>query len=156
AEAQVLITYLKQSPFNVGTRLPLENFTFGQASEPNRRYSSPLRTAGAFTHFFFPVSGHPFLVRRGRHAHATDRVDMDTLESQAGRDDGVFGDHLRRLLLSLSRDPELTEIVRGVLRGGDCPTPNSFYRLRGAGVVAGSSARDAFPRCQLYARYLEQ
>jgi class 3 adenylate cyclase len=155
-EAQLFITDLNQSPFNVGTRLTLEDFTPEQVGELNRRYGSPLRAAEALNRFYRLVSGHPYLVRRGLDAMVTGGLDIDALEAQASRDDGVFGDHLRRLLISLTRDPELTEIVRGILRGGDCPTHNSFYRLRGAGVVTGSSARDAAPRCQLYAAYLEQ
>ncbi len=81
-------------------------------------------------------------------------MDIEAFEAQADRDDGLFGDHLRRILVSLSQDPELKEVVRGVLQGKPCPTPESFYRLRGAGVMAGESARDVYPRCQLYTTYL--
>ena len=42
-------------------------------------------------------------------------------------------------------------MVRGVLRGEPCPTPESFYRLRSAGVLAGELETDVRPRCQLYA-----
>ena len=65
-----------------------------------------------------------------------------------------LGDHLRRLLAMLSRDPELCDVVRGVLQGRPCPTAESFYRLRAAGVLTGASERDACPRCRLYAVYL--
>src|SRR5262245_3305688 len=41
-EAHLFITNLNQSPFNVGTRLLLEDFTFEQIAELNRRYDSPL------------------------------------------------------------------------------------------------------------------
>ena len=51
---------------------------------------------------------------------------------------------------------ELTEIVRGILRGGSCPTAESFYRLRSAGLVTGDSEHSPSIRCHLYARYLEQ
>jgi hypothetical protein len=43
-----------------------------------------------------------------------------------------------------------------MLRGKPCPTPESFYRLRSAGLMTGDSASDARPRCQLYATYLEK
>src|SRR4029434_1802258 len=37
-EAHLFITDLNQSPFNVGTRLALEDFNFEQVAELNRRY----------------------------------------------------------------------------------------------------------------------
>jgi len=47
-------------------------------------------------------------------------------------------------------------VVRGMLQGKGCPTAESFYRLRSAGLVLGDSARDAKLRCQLYATYFER
>ena len=58
------------------------------------------------------------------------------------------------MLVLLVKDPGLCDAVRDVLRGGPCPTPESFYRLRSAGVMAGESAREARPRCRLYEAYL--
>ena len=72
----------------------------------------------------------------------------------ADRDEGPLGDHLRRILVLPARDLALTDVVRGVLRGGSCPTAESFYRLRSAGVMAGESARNVRPRCHLYDAYL--
>jgi hypothetical protein len=71
-------------------------------------------------------------------------------------DEGVYGDHLRRILVLLARDPAMMEVVRGVLHEQPCPTPESFYRLRSAGVLAGHSPADARLRCRLYAMYLRR
>ena len=70
--------------------------------------------------------------------------------------EGLYGDHLRRLLIALTRDPELTEVVRQVLQGKPCPTAESFYRLRTAGILIGEDAEDARLRCRLYATYLQR
>jgi hypothetical protein len=86
----------------------------------------------------------------------TQGLDIAVLEAQAGQEDGIFGDHLRRLMASLAQDPELCEAVRRVLRGAPCPNAGSFYRLRSAGVLAGESARDTRPRCELYAAFLQR
>jgi hypothetical protein len=43
-----------------------------------------------------------------------------------------------------------------VVEGCPCPTVESFYRLRSAGLIAGDSANDARPRCRLYAAYLKE
>jgi hypothetical protein len=83
-------------------------------------------------------------------------LDYPSLEAQADRDEGIFSDHLRRILVSLSQDPELLEVVRGILKGAGCKSPESFYRLRSGGVMSGDSAADVKPRCQLYKRFLER
>ncbi len=154
-EAHLFITDIHQSPFNVGTRLTLEDFTLEQVAELNRRYEAPLSEA-EIVRYFRLVEGHPYLVRRGLSEIAARGVCLDALEAQADCDEGPFGDHLRRLLISLSQDAALCDVMRGVIEGQPCPTAESFYRLRSAGVVVGDSARDAKPRCQLYSNYLKQ
>lgn len=154
-EAHLFITDLHQSPFNVGTRLALEDFTLEEIAELIRRYDSLLSQAEV-ERLFGLVGGHPYLVRRGLHELAARGIGFDALESQADRDEGPFGDHLRRLLISLHQDAALCEVARGVIEGQPCPTAESFYRLRSAGVVVGDSAREAKMRCRLYATYLKQ
>src|SRR5207244_2395389 len=51
-EAHLFITDLNQSPFNVGTRLTLEDFVLGEVAELNRRYDSPLADDAAIRRFF--------------------------------------------------------------------------------------------------------
>lgn len=154
-EAHLFITDLNQSPFNVGTRLQLEDFSFEQVAELNQRYGAPLRAEAEIARFFRLFSGHPYLVRRGLYELVSEDCPLVTLEARAAHDEGPFGDHLRRLLVSLAQDSELGEVVRGLLRGRPCPTAESFYRLRTAGLVTGDTARDARLRCQLYTAYLE-
>lgn len=153
-EAHLFITDVNQSPFNIGTRLVLEDFWPDQVAELNERYGKPLKDKTELERFIRLVGGHPYLVRRGLHEMAKRKTTIAALEEKAPRDDGIYGDHLRRILLLLARDQALTEIVRSVLRGQPCPTADSFYRLRSAGLIKGSSATDAHPRCQLYAIYL--
>lgn len=155
-EAHLFITDLNQSPFNVGTRLQLEDFTFAQVLELNERYGQPLPDKAQVARFYRLVSGHPWLVRRGLHELVANRLDLTALEVVSDHDEGPFGDHLRRLLLSILQDAELSEVVRGLLQGRPCPTPESFYRLRSAGIIMGDSAKEARPRCQLYASWLEK
>lgn len=155
-EAHLFITDINQSPFNIGTRLTLEDFWPDQVSELNERYGHPLKDKSELDRFIRLVGGHPYLVRRGLHEMARRKITITALEERAPRDDGIYGDHLRRILLLLARDPALTEIVCCILRGQPCPTPESFYRLRSAGLMKGSSQADVQPRCQLYKTYLTQ
>ena len=155
-EAHLFITDMNQSPFNVGTRLSLEDFTPLQVAELNRRYQSPLKSEDELSRFFRLVGGHPYLVRRGLHELATRKISFDSFEQQAARDEAFYGDHLRRILVLLVRDPELTRVMRGVLENQPCPDSESFDRLRSAGLVTGNIPEEARPRCRLYAAYLRR
>jgi DNA-binding SARP family transcriptional activator len=155
-EAQLFITDPNKSPFNVGTRLALEDFDCDQVAELNRRHGAPLKQDAEGARLRDLVGGHPYLVRRALHEMAAHGTDLPTLETRAASDEWIFGDHLRRMRALIGGDPELREAMQAVLRGQPCPTPASFYRLRSAGVIAGESERDARPRCRLYAIHLER
>ena len=156
-EAHLFITDMNQSPFNVGTRLEVDDFNQLQVAELNRRYRGPLRNTDEVNRLVRLVGGHPYLVRRALHELSVDnKLDIENFESYADQDEWIYGDHLRRILVLLARDPELEEVVRGVLRGEPCPSPESFYRLRASGVINGSTQNDARPRCRLYAQYLRR
>jgi hypothetical protein len=134
----------------------LEVFTREQVSELNRRYRSPLRSAAEVTRFYQLTGGQPYLTHRGIQVMATRGLDLAAIEPELASETGFFGDHLRRVALSLAPDPELREAIRQVLQGQPCPTVESFYRLRSAGVLAGESARAARLLCRLYAVYLHE
>jgi len=153
-EAHLFITDVHQSPFNVGTRLTLEDFTREQVAELNQRYGSPLSET-ELDEFFQLVGGHPYLVRCGLHELSAHGANFSDLKSKSDSDEGPFGDHLRRLLFSLNQDAGLCGVALGVTEGQPCPSAESFYRLRSAGVVVGDSPRGAKMRCRLYANYLK-
>jgi hypothetical protein len=155
-EAHLFITDLNQSPFNVGTRLALEDFTQGEVMELSRRYGSPLRNDAELERYYRLVGGHPYLVRRGLYGMTTVGLELSAIESEPSREDGLFGDHLRRMLLALMQDADLCDAVKAVLRGEHCPTSPSFYRLRSAGVLAGDSPAEARSRCGMYSEYLQR
>lgn len=155
-EAHMFITDINQSPFNVGTQLVLEDFTLEQVSELSRRYGSPLRDVTSLNQFFELLGGQPYLTRRGLHELASQNMSVGDFEHKATRDDGPFGDHLRRILVSLAHDPSLCEVVKKLLSGRPSSPLDAFYRLRSAGIVSGESARDMRLRCRLYQSYLTQ
>ena len=155
-EPHLFIQDLNQSPFNVGTKIVLEDFTLGQVAELNRRYKSPLRNASELQRFYDLVGGHPFLARRGLQELAKTGTGMEAFEKSAGRDDGPFGDHLRRMLVLLAKDADLSAAVRSVLEGKPNMSRSSFFRLRSAGVLAGDSVDEARMRCGIYQDYLKR
>jgi len=153
-EAHMFITDMNQSPFNVGTRLVMADFTPPQVEELNRRYGSPLRDEVELKQFYDLVGGQPYLTRRGLHELASNNLRFRDFELQAARDEGPYGDHLRRLLVSLAEDATLSNFARDMLSGKHNAPLEVFYRLRSSGLVAGESAREMTPRCKLYALYL--
>jgi len=153
-EAHMFITDMNQSPFNVGTRLVLADFTRLQLEELNERYGSPLQDQREVDQFYDLVGGQPYLTRRGLHELASRNLGFPDFETQAARDEGPFGDHLRRLLVSLAEDAPLCNFVREMLSGRHNAPLEVFYRLRSSGLVSGEAARDMKPRCKLYELYL--
>ncbi|MBO0798340.1 MAG: AAA-like domain-containing protein [Blastocatellia bacterium] len=127
-----------------------------QVAELNKRYGSPLKDDDEVERFYWLVSGHPYLVRCGLQELVARHRDLTALEAIADRDDGPFGDHLRRIIASLEQDPTLREVARDILRGQSATTEESFYRLRSAGLFTGDSAQDVRPRCYLYATYMKK
>lgn len=152
-EPHLFIRDLNRSPFNVGTRLLLSDFDFRQVEELNRRCGEPLREEADLRRFYRLTGGHPYLAQEGLRALAAGGVHLGELERDAGGDGSFFVDHLRPLRMDLKRDPDLCDVVRRVLRGEKCPSEESFWRLRAAGVLAGESSLEARPRCGLYASY---
>jgi DNA-binding SARP family transcriptional activator len=155
-EPHFFIREVHLSPFNVGTRVTLEDFSVEEVSELNRRYDRPLRNDAEVERYARRLGGQPYLVHRGLQEMVKGGMDLAAFEAQADRDDGVFGDHLKRLLVLLIRAPELREEVEEVLRGRSCQSADHFFRLRSAGMLAGPSARGARLRCPLYGSYLER
>jgi DNA-binding SARP family transcriptional activator len=155
-EAHLFITDLNQSPFNVGTRLALDDFTPDEVAELNRRYSTPLRTDAELARFIRLLGGHPYLVRRGLHAMVEDDLDIGAFEAAAEREDGILSDHLRRMRSSLTQNTDLRDAVRAILDGRPCPTNEAFFRLQSSGVITGPSPSEAGLRCALYERYLSR
>jgi uncharacterized caspase-like protein len=154
-EASLFIKDLHQSPFNVGTRLTLNDFNKEEVAELNRRHAEPLVNDKELSDFYDLLGGHPFLVRSGLYLMITQQLRFSNFLEVAMREDGLFGDHIRRFIELLEKKPEIKEEVRNILQGKLCSTEN-FYRLRSAGLMAGESAHDVRPRCRLYEIYLRK
>ena len=153
-EAHLFIRDLNQSPFNVGTRLRLDDFSREQVTDLNDRFGAPLKSSAEIARFFRLMNGQPYLTSEGLRQLSQKNTDIEELERLADRDEGIFGDHLRRLLTTLAKAPELCEAISEVLAEKQCLTSDSFYRLRSAGILVGRSEQDARLRCQIYATYL--
>jgi hypothetical protein len=150
-EPYLLITDMDQSPFNVGLKLYLEDFTRSQVEDLNQRHGSPLTTAeeGKLIEL---LAGHPYLTRKALYTVVAEGMSWSDLARVAPTDEGPFSDHLRRYRWMLRDQPELREALRQVVRQRHCEDEMSFYRLLRAGLVKGSGSV-CRSRCPLYQAY---
>ena len=154
-EAHLFIPDLHQSPFNIGTKVTLEDFTQEQVAELNQLHDTPL-DAGELASFYSLVGGHPFLVRLCLYEMKCHHLSLADIEKEADQDFGLFRDHLERLSTAIAHDSALSAGVHGLLRG-DADLPQmTFVRLRSAGIVTGGSTTSARLRCGLYDRYFRK
>jgi multisubunit Na+/H+ antiporter MnhE subunit len=173
-----------QSPFNVGNKLTLEDFTPAQVTELNQRYDSPLRPE-ELSNFHRLTGGHPYLSRSGLHEIVADHFTFPQFTHRALlSEDSIFIDHLRRLVTLLNLDPPLREAVRAILsrqlslpetwqavrrgqlslrdalriisRGQPSLDEIAFDRLRSGGILKGESRNEFQLRCELYESYLKK
>jgi hypothetical protein len=103
-EAHLFITDMNQSPFNVGTKIVVEDFTPAQVEELNHRYQNPIPSQEDLNRFHRLLGGQPYLVRRGLHEIANRKLSYQQFEDVATRDESFYGDHLRRILVLVVRD----------------------------------------------------
>ena len=96
--------------------------------------------------FFRIVGGHPYLVRRGLYEMVDEGPEAFCARGTVGSRRGAVRRPLAAALISLMQDPNCATSC-AACAGKPCPTPDSFYRLRSAGLVSGDSARDVRPRC---------
>lgn len=154
-EAHLFISDLNQSPFNVGTRLTLGDFTREQVLVLNERYGSPIRGAADLARIYALLSGQPYLTRRALDELARGAITLDELVARSGLDEGIFGDHLRRLVVVLTQDPQMHRAVRSLL-AGERLAPDAFFRLRAGGLITGDTNADARFRCAMYEGYMRR
>lgn len=155
-EAHLMVSDLNHSPFNVGTRLELGDFTPAQVEDLNLRHGRPLAGEHELYGLTSLVGGHPYLIRRALLELADSGIAIGDLLRAAELESGPFTDYLQRALGPVLRDADLCTAVRDVLDGRGCRSEESFFRLRSAGVLMGETMNAATIRCRLYARYLER
>jgi hypothetical protein len=155
-EAHLFIQDVNQSPFNVGRKINLDDFNLQQTIELNSRYGSPLSNYAESEALHGLIGGQPFLTRAALDSLAKNKESFASLLKRADSDSGPFNDHLKRILISVSRLPEVTEYVRGVLAETAVPEQDAYYRLLAAGVVRQNDEGKVVFRCELYRSYLQR
>lgn len=152
-EPALWIQDINQSPFNVGVKLRLRDFTIEEVNDLNKRYQNPLRTDREIARLHVLVGGQPYLTRQGLYWMASQKTSFAELVKTAIDIGGPFGDHLRRLTWLVQQERALKQSLARLLHDGTCDNEEHFQRLCSAGIVIGPSRDEASLRCFLYEKH---
>jgi len=152
-EPYLLISDSKQSPFNVGVRLNLEDFNRQQVDELNRRHGNPIQENDRES-FFELFNGHPYLTRKALYLVVSEHWAWSDLYRKAADDQGPFADHLRRQLWFVKGSDSLQSGLRQVMSNNKCDDDEILWRLLRAGLIKGKG-NSYYCRCGLYERYFK-
>ena len=155
-EAHLFIQDINQSPFNVGKKINLAEFTLRQTEELNQRYGEPLRGIDQVHQLQDLLDGQPFLTRTAFDSLVKSHGHLRGLIVSADQEDGPFGDHLRRILVSVSQLSTVRNAVKKVLDNQFVESSPDVDRLVAAGILTKNSVGNHLIRCKLYRRYLER
>lgn len=153
-EPYLLIDDPMQSPFNVGTRIELEDFDEVQVGELNRRHGSPLPPDQVRDVMEF-LGGHPYLTRMALYVMLTEQLTWTHIVNLAVGVRSPFRDHLRHYLWLLRGKPDLARAIKRIIKTGTCPDESIFHRLQAAGLIRRKDS-ECVCRCTLYESFLER
>lgn len=152
-EPYLLIDDVSQSPFNVGLKLELADFSETQMRDLNRRHGSPVAESH-LPQLMTLLGGQPYLTRKALYTLVAERVTWPNLLQIAPSDHGPFGDHLRHHQWALRDKPELRVALAQIIHSHRCADELALFRLLRAGLVKGSGESYAC-RCDLYRLYFK-
>jgi hypothetical protein len=144
---------INESPFNVGTGVELPEFVDKQVMDLAKRHGLAWSIAQV-NELMEMLGGHPYLVRVALYHIARQEMGLADLLESAITDAGVFGDHLRRHLWNLEKNPELADAMREVC-STTYPTElrsDLAFKLDSLGLVQ-LKGNNVVPRCKLYRLY---
>ncbi|MFM9047403.1 MAG: AAA-like domain-containing protein, partial [Cyanobium sp.] len=144
---------INQSPLNVGLPVELGELPPEEVARLVALHGLQLSEAEQSL-LLELVGGHPYLVRKALYELANG-LPFGTLLQEAPTEAGVYGDHLRQLLIAVEDHQELGDALRQLV-GSSKPVKlrsQESVKLENLGVVVpeGNLFR---PRCRLYANYL--
>jgi len=100
------------------------------------------------------LGGHPFLTRRAFDSLTRGKMSFEALIAAGASDAGPFGDHLKRLLLSVTQLPTVMNALVDSLSSPVLEDSEALYRLVAAGVLVRKSHQGYELANELYRRYL--
>ncbi len=149
---------INQSPFNVGLPIKLPEFSLEQVKDLALRHG--LDWAGGelgaqrLAPLLTMIGGHPCLVRLALYHLCQGKVSLQQLLQEAPSQTGIFSDHLRNHLVTLSEEPELLGALKQVVTAKSSVRikPLLAYKLESMGLVKLADD-ECSVSCELYRLY---
>ncbi|HLP90782.1 MAG TPA: AAA-like domain-containing protein [Nostocaceae cyanobacterium] len=141
------------SPFNVGLEIKLTEFNQVQVQDLIQRHGLSWGEEKV-SNLMQLLGGHPYLVRVALYQIANDRISLEKLMEVAPTEEGIYCDHLRRLLQNLQEKEELLAAFKRVVSANgavDVGTEAGF-KLRSMGLVKFQGNK-VMVLCELYQKY---
>lgn len=147
---------INQSPFNVGVPIELPLLTPPQVIDLVRRHGLNWQEAEV-ERLMSMVGGHPFLVRAALYEIARGEISLEHLLQIAPTEGGLYGEHLRRHLLTLEEDEKLLAAMKQVIAVNQPVTVSTSeaFKLTSLGLVQFQGS-EVVPTCNLYRQYFRE
>ena len=152
-EPYLLIKDINQSPFNVGLKLKLADFTPAQVQKLNQQHGSPV-TERDLPDLMALLAGQPYLTRQALYTLVREEMSWRQLADNAATTQGPFAQHLQRHHWAIHDKPALKKALSQVIRSNRCADHTACLRLQRAGLIKESGDRYTC-RNGLYKLYFE-
>ncbi len=153
-EPSFFIDDLSQSPFNIGLRVTLGEFTSSEVEELTKHFGTSIKKT-TIKKILNYTGGHPCLVHLLIY-HLTQNPGLfDNIFDGKTAGGGIFREHLYRYLMQFQREKELGEAMKRVINGRGCKDAKLANRLESAGLVRRDLNQILIPFCLLYADFFK-
>ncbi len=146
---------INQSPFNVGVRVEVPEFSLKQTEQFARLHQLNL-TSEQSQQLIQMVGGHPHLLEMAfTHLKNYSYTTLSQLLELAPTNAGIYSIHLLEYLVELKQEPTLLEAFYKVIKSTKPVQiePIQAYKLNRMGLIQLLDNDRAKPRCQLYRKY---
>lgn len=152
-EVYIPMMNINQSPFNVGLPVELPELNRMQVIDLVQRHGLKWSDVEV-NQLMGVVDGHPYLLREALYAIAKGHLNLSEFIQIAPTEEGLYGDHLRRHLNNLKKDPTLESAMKQVVASNQPVRldSDSTFKLRSMGLVE-MEKNDVIPLCNLYRVY---
>ena len=161
SEPIFFIDDIHQSPFNIGSRVNLNNFSAAQVETFAGRHGLTLNQE-ALQDLMDYVGGRPYLVHLILYHLAQEKDVRTRLEDKRARamlfneradSSGIFREHLNIYLVHFQQQKVLAGAMRNIIAGRGCKDARIVERLEAAGLVRRNEQQEVVPLCRLYAEF---
>ena len=147
---------MNQSPFNTGIPLELQEFNRKQVEDLVHKHQLNWNDS-QIQALMEMVGGHPYLLSLAMYEVSSGKLTLEQLLQEAPTEVGIYCNHLRGILETLQKVPELAQILKKVVESSQPLELDSMqiYKLHSMGLVQQQD-NQVIPRCHLYRQYFQR